>query len=766
MSDLFTKDNETSYLVKKDSNGKIRCVILQRIKERDDYFVIKRTTFQYGGKMTAQPDIVITEGKAKRDPSAQATLQYNAKLKEYKDKGYKELEKHPEDYTITEINEILPEVTTDSNGFSKHMLAKSSDKVKQSSIDKVKYWYASRKIDGCFDGKTLITTDKGPIRIDKIVNEKLKVNVLSYNHTTNKLEYKPIINWFDNGTDSSKNFVKIKLGDRKYLTCTKNHKFYTNGEYKPIISCDALYKKAIPINKFNSLFLGSILGDGCLAFDYRTKLSFRYICSHKELKLLKHTVEVLGLEGTYKEYTSGYGSKCWNFTSSALTNKINLDLFYVKNNIGRYERLFYTAEYLNSILDDSGVSLWVADDGSISYNNGNKETPILCISTEGLEYDQVIEFQRFFTIKYGITPDLIVDKRKVNEKQAGIKLKFRTKCTLQLLDILKNHKFKTVEYKYFYDSGKYEESNIGLEKVWPEILDLNESNKRHKYDIEVADNHNYFAEGFLVHNCRCSFYWDGKRILTASRGGGTYEYSTQHITQNPKFIEFFKKHPDYVLDGELYKHGKQLQEISGAARLEKNAVDCDWLEYYIYDIMLPDKTFYDRLQILKEIKEELNLGFDPYKKWNDGDLQIQMVPQEKVSGYDNIMDLHNKYVEEGWEGVVIRNPDKVYGFGKRTNDMIKVKRYKDSEFLVVGYELGLRGVEDMVFICETPNGKTFKAKPTGDKLTKEEYINNFDSKYKNHIATVKYFYYSNGNDEVNGVPLQPCLKAFREKIDM
>ena len=254
MSDLFTKDNETSYLVKKDSNDKIRCVILQRIKEREDYFVIKRTTFQYGGKMTSQPDIVITEGKAKRDPSAQATLQYNAKLKEYKDKGYKEIEKHPEDYTITEINEILPEVTTDSNGFSKHMLAKSSDKVKQSSIDKVKYWYASRKIDGCFDGKTLITTDKGPIRIDKIVNEKLKVNVLSYNHTTNKLEYKPIINWFDNGTDSSKNFVKIKLGDRKYLTCTKNHKFYTNGEYKPIISCDALYKKAIPINKFNSLF--------------------------------------------------------------------------------------------------------------------------------------------------------------------------------------------------------------------------------------------------------------------------------------------------------------------------------------------------------------------------------------------------------------------------------------------------------------------------------------------------------------------------------
>lgn len=411
---LFDNAEEISYLIKKDSNNKIRCVVLQRIQEKEDYFVIKRTTFQYGSKQTNQPDIVVTEGKAKRDASAQAILQYNAKLKEYKDKGYKEIEKHPEDYSLTELDSILPKVNTDSNGFAKHMLAKSSDKVKQSSIDKVKYWYASRKIDGV----------------------------------------------------------------------------------------------------------------------------------------------------------------------------------------------------------------------------------------------------------------------------------------------------------------------------------------------------------------RCSFYWNGKKILTASRGGGTYEFSTQHITQNSEFIAFFKRHPDYVLDGELYKHGKQLQEISGAARLEKNAVDCDWLEYYIYDVMVPDKTFYDRLQILKEIKEELNLGFDPYKLWQVEELQLQMVPQEKVSGYDNIMELHNKYVEEGWEGVVIRNPDKVYGFGKRTNDMLKIKHYKDSEFLVTGYELGLRGIEDMVFICETPKGKSFKAKPMGDKLTKEEYVENFDSKYKDHIATVKYFYYSNGNDEVNGVPLQPCLIAFRDKNDL
>ena len=204
-----------------------------------------------------------------------------------------------------------------------------------------------------------------------------------------------------------------------------------------------------------------------------------------------------------------------------------------------------------------------------------------------------------------------------------------------------------------------------------------------------------------------------------------------------------------------------MQQISGAARLEKNVYDCDWLEYYIYDVMYPKLPFEKRLKVLNQISKELNLGFNPYKEWKDDDLKIQMVPQEKVSGYDNIMNLHNKYVEEGFEGVVIRNPNKEYGFGKRTNDMIKIKKYKDSEFLVTDYELGLRGSEDMVFICETPNGNIFKAKPLGDRETKEEYVENFNSKYKNKFATIKYFYYSNGGDEETGVPLQPALIKFR-----
>lgn len=258
-----------------------------------------------------------------------------------------------------------------------------------------------------------------------------------------------------------------------------------------------------------------------------------------------------------------------------------------------------------------------------------------------------------------------------------------------------------------------------------------------------------------IDGTRCSFYYKDGVIKTASRGGGDYDPACQHFITNKKLITFFENHPDYILDGELYKHGKSLQQISGAARLEKNAYDCDWLEYYIYDVMIPNMPFKDRLEILEEIKEELNLEFNPERIWKEGELQMQMVPQVKVSGWLNIKNLHDKYVSEGWEGVVIRDPSKNYKFGGRGNEMIKVKMYQDSEFQVTGISEGLRD-EDLCFTCVTEDGKEFKAKPTGSRELKQAYRNNLDQ-IIGKMATVKFFYYSD-----DGTPLQPVLKCIRD----
>ena len=251
---------------------------------------------------------------------------------------------------------------------------------------------------------------------------------------------------------------------------------------------------------------------------------------------------------------------------------------------------------------------------------------------------------------------------------------------------------------------------------------------------------------------------DGK-LHTASRGAMNYDASMYEILSNQTLIELFKENKGLIMDGEAYHHGLSLQQLNSIARTQKTATDYSILQFYWYDVVDVNSTFDERWAYMNDIKDVYNLSFDPEKIFKRDELRIQFVPQQLVSGYDNMLKLHNQYVEEGWEGLVIRDPDVVYRPNGRTNDMIKIKVYKSEDFLVTGYELGLRGSEDMVFICETSDGKEFKAKPLGDRLQKEEYVENFDSLYKGHVGECKFFYYSD-----DGVPLQPCFKAFRDDL--
>lgn len=259
---------------------------------------------------------------------------------------------------------------------------------------------------------------------------------------------------------------------------------------------------------------------------------------------------------------------------------------------------------------------------------------------------------------------------------------------------------------------------------------------------------------------RCLMYYKDGEVHTASRGGEHYDYSTEHIRTNPSLVSLFERNPNIILDGELFRRFKSLQQISGAARMEKNAYECDWLQYWIYDCYIPEVKASNRIKKLEEIAKDYSIPIYHSPKEDELNTSIFILEHIKVSGWSNIEALHDTYVSEGFEGVVIRNPDKLYKPGGRTNDMIKVKKYKSEDFKVIGYKLGLRGSEDMTFTCELKDGRTFEAMPVGDRATKEEYVENFEDKYKGHKAECTYFNYS---DE--GIPTQPKLRVFRFDLE-
>ena len=268
-----------------------------------------------------------------------------------------------------------------------------------------------------------------------------------------------------------------------------------------------------------------------------------------------------------------------------------------------------------------------------------------------------------------------------------------------------------------------------------------------------------------IDGLRCIIYLgDDGKLHTSSRGATNYDSAMFEILTHPALIKLFKNNKGLMLDGECYHHGYTLQQINSIARTQNVAKDLEVLQFYWYDIVDLNNPFKSRLAKMKSIAEELKeygseIGWNPDRIFKENELRIQFVPQVEVSGWDNMMKLHNEYVSEGWEGLVIRDPERPYKPNGRTNDMIKIKVYKDDCFKVVGKEAGLRGSEDMVFIMEMPDGRTFKAKPFGDREQKEEYWINFDKKYKGHIGECKFFYYSD-----DGIPLQPAFKAFRDDL--
>lgn len=361
--------------------------------------------------------------------------------------------------------------------------------------------------------------------------------------------------------------------------------------------------------------------------------------------------------------------------------------------------------------------------------------------------------------KTTLSPQIIVDRTKQ-------KRNWQEQYTLQF----------NSEVKKYLDKGYKEIDKHPNEYTDDELLSIFGDVKTNQYGVikpqlakqaDKVTNRKIFDKKWLISRkldgVKALFYWDGSGIHTASRGGEHYDYSTVHLRTNPYLLAFFAQKPSIILDGELFVRGKSLQELSGAARMEKNAYDCDWLQYWVYDCYDSaniDMMASDRYKFLEKNFAWKHM-FPIYRSNEDeSEAPIRLLGHEYVSGWDNMKKLHDKWVAEGFEGAVITDPSKPYKVGSRCNNLIKIKQYKSEDFKVIGYKLGLRGSEDMTFTCELEDGRTFEAMPVGNREIKAEYVENFETKYKGHKAECTFFNYSD-----DGIPTQPKLRIFRFDLE-
>lgn len=249
---------------------------------------------------------------------------------------------------------------------------------------------------------------------------------------------------------------------------------------------------------------------------------------------------------------------------------------------------------------------------------------------------------------------------------------------------------------------------------------------------------------------RCCLYLKDNEVHTSSRGGQDYDIPATYIRQDKNIIKLLKENPGLILDGELYRFGWPLSKISGLCRKEELLDEHKLLEFHCYDIIDEQMLAKDRICRLMSFKKDI-----------DDDSKLIIINHYEVHNIDEIQALHDEFVSQGYEGLVIRDPYKEYKCGARDTRMQKLKLFTDSEFRILGIVNGLRD-EDMCFLLETEDHTQFKAKPIGDRALKQWYREHIDELI-GKMATVKYFGYTTTE---HPVPNLPVMRSVRDEKDI
>lgn len=136
------------------------------------------------------------------------------------------------------------------------------------------------------------------------------------------------------------------------------------------------------------------------------------------------------------------------------------------------------------------------------------------------------------------------------------------------------------------------------------------------------------------------------------------------------------------LDGELYLPGYSINDINSFVKNTQLAQHYK-LQYWCYDICVENMSAEARNDF-----RENNIAFDIYgfndknEHLNNKD-QFIILPTLSVINLEQAIFLRNNFINKGFEGLILRNPNTEYQFGKRNQAMFKFKKVDDGKFIIV-----------------------------------------------------------------------------------
>jgi ATP-dependent DNA ligase len=242
----------------------------------------------------------------------------------------------------------------------------------------------------------------------------------------------------------------------------------------------------------------------------------------------------------------------------------------------------------------------------------------------------------------------------------------------------------------------------------------------------LAYNYKNFGDR-IQYPCFIQKKIDGVRCMAIPQKGlfSRYRKSFPYLDHIREEINLLP--PDIVLDGELYSDTISFQEIVEQIKedtLSPNNKDKQLqMKYHVYDIM-SDQPYAQRYERLQQIFNRF-----PFK-------HLVLVDTEQCDSEKKMKELHDNYVADGYEGVILRN--KLGGYlNDRSIDLQKYKEFSDTEVTILGFKSD-KGEDQgcVIWICEYED-KLFAFRSRGSQEQRRKQFQNGATYIGKHL-TIRY----------------------------
>lgn len=383
----------------------------------------------------------------------------------------------------------------------------------------------------------------------EIVEQRIEKDVWAFNEQTGQFEAKPIIGWHDNGEiPDVADWIHIETNGlhtrngRVGLTVTPDHKLLTTGgkwvtAAELSVGDKLISRRASLLNGTLEQFLRAAMsGDAhVLRSDNRNGVSLR-IQDNNDPEYMRWKVAKLS---PFFEFSQGFASikdKKYEFWT---TKRADEDLKLVADELRNNRCPLQALEKLSPM----GLALWVMDD---AFYDAEHKRYSLSIKRFARSPDLTRLADRLFDIGFDF-----------GVRRGEGRFDFTVESSRKLAELICRYVPKCMEHKLPEDlRGLYVDFNLSCEPtITPEEVEITEirplgekaaSRNRTRYDITVADHHNYMVgsrdNGVIVHNCTpggqaAEFYASirislGRKMITNGKSGDDKETLGQEITAN------------------------------------------------------------------------------------------------------------------------------------------------------------------------------------------------------------------------------------------